>query len=307
MATTEPTAWRNAGVVDTRNSPHARLRSVPVRAVTMRPGFWLPRIEANRRNGIPQLHRRLEEHGVLDNLRRISGRRNVERRGAFWTDSDLAKWMEGAAWVLQSHDDPEVRRMLEGALDDLIAIQREDGYIHSFFTGELADQRFRNLPVEHELYCAGHIFQAAVAHYRATGETRLLDAASRYADFLTETFGPGKIEVPDGHPEVEMALIELYRATGQAKYLDLAGYFLSLWKFAEKSEISGHSVRAGYLASGGRRLLPRDRRPGDPRRARTALGGCDSPQDVHHRGDRLAGGGRAVRRAIRTLQRACLR
>lgn len=242
--------WRDAGVVMTNESPYSKLKPVPIRAVEMRPGFWKSRMEANRQTSIPRLFDLLEEHGVLDNLRRITGRKKVERRGPFWTDSDLAKWMEAAAFVLQSEDDSKIRRMLDTAVDELTAIQREDGYIHSFFTGELADQRFRNLPTEHELYCAGHLFQAAIAHYRATGAAKFLDAAIRYADYLTTAFGPGKIEIADGHPEVEMALVELHRTTGNEKYLDLAGFFLSVQKFAEKQSIEGHAVRAGYLASG---------------------------------------------------------
>ena len=239
-----------AGVVSTEKSPYCQLRPVPISAVTMLPGFWKSRMDANREHGIPNLYRLLEEQGVLDNVRRISGRKKVERRGMFWTDSDLAKWMEAAAFSLQSEPDPKLRKMLDEAIDDLTAIQREDGYIHSFFTGELADQRFRNLPVEHELYCAGHLFQAAIANYRATGDSKFLDAATRYADFLVATFGPGKIEQADGHPEIEMALIELYRTTQKREYFDLAGFFLEVQEFAERQYIEGHAVRALYLTSG---------------------------------------------------------
>ena len=221
-----------------------------MRAVKMLPGFWQPRMEANREHGIPVLLHLLEEHGVVDNFRRISGRKEVERKGPYFTDSDLYKWMEAAALVLQSEDDPKIAKMLDRVIDDVVAAQCDDGYLNTFFTGELADQRFRDLPREHELYCAGHLFQAAVAHFRATGGTKLLDAAIRYADYLTTAFGPGKIELADGHPEVEMALVELYRTTGERKYLDLAGYFLSVQKFPEKHEIEGHAVRAGYLCSG---------------------------------------------------------
>ena len=241
---------RDAGVVSTAHSPFAKLKPVPIRAVEMRPGFWKSRMDANRHRSVPKLFDLLEEHGVLDNLRRVSGRKDVERRGAFWTDSDLAKWMEAAAFVLQSEHDPKIAKMLDSAIDDLAAIQRPDGYINSFFTGELADQRFRNLAHEHELYCAGHLFQAAIAHHRATGDAKFLDAAIRYADFLTESFGPGKIEAADGHPEIEMALVELYRTTGNADYLDLAGFFLGVQEFAKKESIEGHAVRAGYLACG---------------------------------------------------------
>lgn len=243
-------AWHDAGVVDTAKSPYAKLHPVPIRAVKMKDGFWKKRMDANRESGIPELYRLLEQHGVLDNLRRISGKKNVERRGAVWTDSDLAKWMEAVAFVLQSEDDANLKKLLDAAIDELISIQCPDGYINSYFAGELANQRFRNLSREHELYCAGHIFQASIAHYRATGERKFLDAALKYADYLTKVFGPGKIEQADGHPEIEMALVELYRTTGEKKYLDLAGFFLSSQKYSERKTIEGHAVRACYLASG---------------------------------------------------------
>ena len=245
-----PVEWKDAGVVETTHSPHAKLSPAPIRAVEMRDGFWKQRMEVNRAVSVPKLFELLEENGVLDNLRRLLGRKDVERRGPFWTDSDLVKWMEAAAFVLQTTDDPKIKAMLDTAIDELTAIQCDDGYLNSFFTEESGNKRFRNLPVEHELYCAGHLFQAAIADYRAIGDLKFLNAAIGYADYLTSAFGPGKIETPDGHPEVEMALVEMYRTTGSAGYLDLAGFFLNAQKFAEKSSIEGQAVRAGNLASG---------------------------------------------------------
>ena len=243
--------WKDMGVVETSASPHARLHAVPVRAVRMRDGFWLPRMEAARLRGIPRLLGLLEEHGVVDNFRRISGRKQCERRGPYFTDSDLYKWMEAAAFVLQWKDDPAVREMLDKVIDEVVAIQNPDGYLNTYFVDERKDKRFSNLAAEHELYCAGHLFQAAVAHYRATGHSRLLGAALKYADYLTTVFGPGRIEQADGHPEVEMALVELYRTTGRKEYLDLAGFFLDLYRFAARTQIEGHAVRAAYLCCGG--------------------------------------------------------
>jgi len=248
--TTTPIPWQEAGVISTANSPYAKLHPVPVRAVTMLPGFWQPRIEANRKNGIPQLFRLLDEHGRIDNFMLASGRKTGEKRGPYFRDSDVYKWMEGAAWVLHSTNDPWIKTTLEQTIHEVAAAQCKDGYLNTFFTGDLANQRFRNLGREHELYCAGHLFQAGVAHYRATGSMSLLDPVLRYADLLTREFGPGKIEEADGHPEVELALVELYRTTGERKYLDLAGFFLSIQKFSEKQVIEGHAVRAGYLCSG---------------------------------------------------------
>lgn len=244
-------AWRDAGLVATARSPGAKLHAVPIRAVKMKEGFWLPRMEANRRNGIPKLYEQLESHGILDNFRRVSGRKKCERRGPYFTDSDLYKWMEACALVLQSTDDPAVRDMLDKAIDDVVTVQGPDGYLNTWFVEQRAGKRFSNLAAEHELYCAGHMFQAAVAHYRATGGRKFLDAALRYADYLTRSFGKGKIEQADGHPEVEMALVELYRTTGTPAYLDLSGFFLDVNKFASRRVIEGHAVRAAYLNCGG--------------------------------------------------------
>lgn len=244
-------AWRDAGVVATGKSPAAMLHPVPVHAVTMKEGFWLPRMEANRQKAIPKLLELLEAHGVVDNFRRISGHKKCDRRGPFWTDSDLYKWMEACAFVLQSGDDPAVRAMLNRIIDEVVAVQDSDGYLNTYFVDERAKKRFSNLGSEHELYCAGHLFQAAVAHYRVTGERKLLHAALRYADYLTKTFGPGELQQADGHPEVEMSLVELYRTTGERRYLDLSGFFLGINKFASRAAIDGHAVRAAYLNCGG--------------------------------------------------------
>jgi len=208
-------------------------------------------MEANRLKGIPRLLELLEEHGVVDNFRRISGRKKCDRRGPYFTDSDLYKWMEASAFVLQTTDDASIREKLDKIIDEVVAIQGKDGYLNTYFVDERADKRFSNLAAEHELYCAGHLFQAAVADYRATGQRKLLDAALRYADYLTTVFGPGKLEQVDGHPEVEMALVELYRTTGERKYLDLSGFFTDLNKFSTLKTIEGHAVRAAYKCCGG--------------------------------------------------------
>jgi len=228
-----------------------RLRFVPINAVEMREGFWKTRMDRNYEHGIPRLLKHLEDHGVINAFGIVSGRRAGERQRLCWTDSDLYKWMEGAALALQSYDDPDLKAKLDEIIAEVVAAQGEDGYLNTFFSGDLLNQRFRNLGGEHELYCAGHLFQAAVAHYRATGEDKLLNCACRYADYLVGYFGYDKHQGVDGHPEVEMALVELYRSTGNKSYLDLAEYFLSQWGFKDKQWIAGHAVRALYLCAGG--------------------------------------------------------
>ena len=250
--------WRGAGVIETRHSPHFRLKSVPVGSVKMGGGFWKPRMEANVEASIPALHDLLEEHGVMDNFRRLTGSKQAERLGPRFTDSDLYKWIEAVGFALQSEDLPELQQTVAALADLLASGQGEDGYLSTYFVEEHTDERFQQLEGSHEMYCAGHLMQAAIAYYRATGDQKLLDVACRFADYIDSEFGPGKCAITDGHPEIELALIELYRTTGNKRYLDLAGFLLSqpqslenLPAIAERPELVGHCVRSGYICSGG--------------------------------------------------------
>jgi len=244
-------SYREKGVVDTSASAYARLRPVPPSAVSLGRGFWRPRFETNYKTSIPRLHRLLEEHGVLDNFRRLYGAADVPRRGLLFTDSDIYKWMEAASWVLHSQEAPEVASLLDSAIDAVLPAQQPDGYLNTYYVDERADQRFTRLDTDHELYCAGHLFQAAVAHHRATGDTRLLDCATRFADYLCQVFGPDAKRGWPGHPEIEMALVELYRETNAARYLDLARFFMEENSFTRRHHFEGHAVRATYWACGG--------------------------------------------------------
>ena len=246
MRATDGGAQVNRGVTHTTSSAAALVHSVAPGDVTLLDGLWLQRVAANRTSGIPMLFERLEEHGVIDNFRRRSGK-PVDRRGFWFTDSDLYKWMEAAAWSLSAGEDSGVAGMLDAAIEAVIGAQDADGYLNTNFE---PDSRFPDLSWSHELYCAGHLFQAAVADHRATGRTDLLDAAARLADFLCSEFGPGHREERDHHPEVETALIELHRETGTARYLDLAEFFLGLQPYRDWQELWGHAVCALYYASG---------------------------------------------------------
>ncbi|MHB1294525.1 MAG: glycoside hydrolase family 127 protein [Anaerolineae bacterium] len=241
---------RNPGVVDTTFSPYARLRPVPVSDVTLGDGFWQPRLRANHQTSLPRLYALYEEKGVLDNFRRLNGSKNVARRGYLFTDSDLYKWVEAAAFVLQSEGDPALERLLDGVIETILSVQQPDGYLNTYWIAERADQRFTDLPGGHELYCAGHLFQAAIALYRANGDRRLLDASTRFADYLCSRFQPQDLPGNPGHPEIELALVELYRVTGARRYLDLADYFLTQNGFRTRTIIEGHAVVANYQACG---------------------------------------------------------
>lgn len=240
-----------SAVLDTTRSPHARLRPIPVGAVRLEGGFWQPRRAANAAAGIPEQFATLKARGALDNFHRLARGIAVDQSDFVFRDSDLYKWMEAAAWALLDPDASveTIRAQLDEAIDALLPAQGADGYLNSYF-GHDPTARFRNIAVDHELYCAGHLIQAAIAHHRVTGERRLLDAAIRFADYLTTVFGPRLRQEAPGHPEIELGLVELYRTTGEQRYLDLAGFFLERSGTRDAAQFEGHAVRAAYCASG---------------------------------------------------------
>ncbi|MFQ6131679.1 MAG: glycoside hydrolase family 127 protein [Armatimonadota bacterium] len=240
----------------------ARLRAVPFADVKLTDRFWAPRIEANRKVTVPHCLHQCEITKRIHNFEVAGGLAEGKFEGIYFNDSDVYKVIEGAAHSLASHPDPD----LDARLDDLIAkigaAQQEDGYLNTYYTLVEPDKRWTNLPVRHELYCAGHLFEAAVAHYRATGKRSLLGIATRFADHIASVFGEdGLVGVP-GHEEIELALVKLYEATGEQRYLDLARFFIDKRGYSdrdynqdhipvrEQSEIVGHAVRAMYLYSG---------------------------------------------------------
>jgi DUF1680 family protein len=202
-----------------------KLAPVPFTRVEVDDAFWAPRIEVNRAATIPIAYRHLSETGRIDawKLDWRKGKEPVPH--PFW-DSDVAKWIEAAAYSLAAHPDPELERRVDAVVDLIAAAQQPDGYLNIYFTVVAPERRFANLGMWHELYCAGHLIEAAVAHREATGKRKLLDVVRRYADHIDSVFGPGKRDGCPGHPEIELALIKLYRATGERRYRELAGFFL---------------------------------------------------------------------------------
>lgn len=261
------TAAPRSAVTDTTRSPFARLRPVPIGAVRLDGGFWAPRLELTRRVTLRQQYEQCEATGRIDNFRRAAGTRGGDFRGRYYNDSDVYKWLEGAAYALASGPDPELARTVDLVARAIAGAQDADGYLNSYFTFERAAERWTNLTQLHEMYCAGHLLQAAVAHQRATGEPGLRDVAVRLADHICATFGPGARRGTDGHEEIELALVELYRQTGDRRYLDEAGFLLDQrgqtppllsgtdyhqdhLPVRQQVEIAGHAVRATYLACG---------------------------------------------------------
>lgn len=256
-------------VLDTSRSPKAVLHGVPVSAVKLGEGFWKPRRAAVVEASLPSLLELFEQKGIMDNFRRVSGRKEVARRGPLYTDSDVYKWVEAVGFVLQERDHSALRQAATQVIDEIAAAQEPSGYINTFYTRENLNQRHKNMRHGHELYCLGHLIQAGIAWQRATGETKLLEVGRKMADYLDREFGVTKKPIFEGHPEIELALIELYRATGEKKYLDMAGYLLAgdtrnepavpprefvylftVKPFASRQIMEGHAVRAGYACSG---------------------------------------------------------
>jgi uncharacterized protein len=266
--------WQKQGVVSVDRSPYAKLHAVPISAVKMGDGFWSARRAINVEKSIPTMLAELEQHGVVDNFLRLEGKSKVPRRGPVYTDSDIYKWMEAVAFVLQSGDQPAANReKLRAEFDRLTGIiaaaQEPTGYLNTYWSEERTPKRFTEMHRSHELYCMGHLLQAAIAYYRATGDRKLLDVGIRFANYMVENFGPQKRPALTGHPEFEMALVELYRTTGDRHYLDFAGYLLSgvdrerlhltddqvqyMFSgkpFTSRTEFEGHAVRAMYASCG---------------------------------------------------------
>jgi DUF1680 family protein len=225
-----------------------RLQPVSVTDAVIKDDFWTPRIETVRETTIDFVYDRLVESGRIENFRIAAGRIEGEFQGRFYNDSDVYKWLEAACYVLAPDEDVRLRERVDELVDLIEATQRPDGYINTYFQLVEPEGRWTNLHFMHELYCAGHLIEAAIAHHEATGETTLLDVARRFADHIDDRFGSEEDEGAPGHEEIELALVKLYRVTDERRYLDLARRFLdrrgtSDSRFAE--EVRNPEGRAG--------------------------------------------------------------
>ena len=252
--------------------------------VSIRAGFWLPRFETNRIVTVQTDFRKSEETGRINNFVAAGNRDGHGFRGIPFDDSDVYKIIEGAAYTLSTHPDPEIEKYLDDLIANIAKAQERDGYLYTARTlgfnygtneqgkvnyGMMGPTRWSNIGSSHELYNVGHMYEAAVAYFKVTGKRTLLDVAIRSADLIDRTFGFGATQIkdPPGHEEIELALCKLYRTTGEERYLALAKTLLDLrgrkdlrctWgaglqdhrPVVEQTEAFGHAVRAGYLYCG---------------------------------------------------------
>ncbi|MCS6975953.1 MAG: glycoside hydrolase family 127 protein [Gemmatales bacterium] len=242
----------------------AELRPVPFREVRIQDGFWSPRLEVNRTVTAQANLRQCEITGRIRNFAVAAGREPGRHQGLLFNDSDVYKALEGIAYALADKRDPALEKQADAIIDLIAAAQQPDGYLNTYYTLVKPEERWKNTAHGHEMYCAGHLIEAGIAYHQATGKTKLLEVARRFADHICDTFGPGKRIDVCGHEEIELALIRLYRHTGEKKYLDQARFFLetrgrgegrqTFGEYAqdhkpirEQDEVVGHAVRAMYL------------------------------------------------------------
>lgn len=269
--------------------PAERLVPVPARDVHLAAGsFWGPRVATNLLASLQHGAAMLEQHGQFGNFRMAASKQGhalpagsvapEKYAGCFYYDSDAYKWLEACCLALQQ-DAPEgtdpqavatakadIRLRVDRFVEEIAAAQREDGYLNTQYLVE-GWEPFTKLGNDHELYCAGHLIQAAIAHQQATGNRRLMDVALRFAELIDRTFGPREGQRPGacGHPELETALVQLFRHTGERRWLDLAAFMLECRgkglaggddyrqddkPIREQREARGHAVRQLYLCSG---------------------------------------------------------
>ena len=215
--------------------------------VQVRGGFWGGRLKTHHEVTVPHALDCLEKAGHVTNFDKAAGVFDGPLCGHHAFDSDLHKALEGALYSLQHHEDPALRKRVDSILDRILAAQQKDGFLISCYIVQDSDKRWENMRLEHQTYNAGHFFEMAVEHHRLTGQTKVLDAAQRFADHIDGIFGPGKRYDVGGHEEVELALVKLYRATGERRYLELARFFLDERGHAHGAERKPFDPRTAVL------------------------------------------------------------
>jgi DUF1680 family protein len=212
-----------------------KIKDIPLHEIEIHDPFWSQYRSLLKSTVIPYQYDALndripdaEPSYSVYNFRVAAGELEGPHKGAIFQDSDVAKWLEAVGYLLAFDRDEELEKKADDLIDLIARAQQPDGYLNTYYIIEEPDKRWTNLYDCHELYCAGHMIEAAVSYYKATGKSKLLEVVCRYADLIDEVFGTeeGKLKGYPGHPEIELALVKLYQVTGNEKYLNLSKYFV---------------------------------------------------------------------------------
>ena len=256
---------------DIKEQPLKMIEQIDFSHVKINDNFWSPRLSKHVSATLPVCIDQIENQtGRIRNFENAA-KGEGEHSGIFFDDSDVYKALEGMAYSLINNPDPELEKKADEWIDKFAAAQQPDGYINTFYTLTGLDKRWANMD-KHEMYCAGHMIEAGVAYYQATGKRKLLDVCIRMTDHMMSQFGPGKRHWVPGHEEIELALVKLYQTTQEQKYLDFAYwlleerghghgtmgdegkwdpvYYQDIVPVRRLTDISGHAVRCMYLYCG---------------------------------------------------------
>ncbi len=256
---------------DIKEQPLKMIEQIDFSHVKINDNFWSPRLSKHVSATLPVCIDQIENQtGRIRNFENAA-KGEGEHSGIFFDDSDVYKALEGMAYSLINNPDPVLEKKADEWIDKFAAAQQPDGYINTFYTLTGLDKRWTNMD-KHEMYCAGHMIEAGVAYYQATGKRKLLDVCIRMTDHMMSQFGPGKRHWVPGHEEIELALVKLYQTTQEQKYLDFAYwlleerghghgtmgdegkwnpvYYQDIVPVRQLTDISGHAVRCMYLYCG---------------------------------------------------------
>ena len=256
---------------DIKEQPLKMIKQIDFSHVKINDNFWSPRLSKHVSATLPVCIDQIENQtGRIRNFENAA-KGEGEHSGIFFDDSDVYKALEGMAYSLINNPDSELEKKADEWIDKFAAAQQPDGYINTFYTLTGLDKRWTNMD-KHEMYCAGHMIEAGVAYYQATGKRKLLDVCIRMTDHMMSQFGPGKRHWVPGHEEIELALVKLYQTTQEQKYLDFAYwlleerghghgtmgdegkwnpvYYQDIVPVRQLTDISGHAVRCMYLYCG---------------------------------------------------------